>query len=305
MAPSLLDVKDTHPRRDFDGIGQLGLKTVGLAQAHKAELAKRLPDDLLTTLITDLTALGVVVPGAKQARIGVRVATEVRDAAAERTIKAVSAMRGAVRDAGAPADVQHAYGVGQTLDTRSRAVLKAVLGLIFARLAEHPEDVAAFGFTQEDIDALTVMRADLDTTSTTQQKKRSGAPDATKERNRTANRVLKAVKRIRGAGVLAFAANAEVRASFAALQLSPPQKPAKTAKAAKPAAPAKDKDKDKGNAATQPAKPAAPTPAQPAAPAAPTDTAAPTPATPVEPTPAKPADPTPAKPAEPTPAPTP
>ena len=86
-------------------IGQLGLKTVGLAQTHKAELEKRLPDDLLTTLITDLTALGVVVPGAKEARIGVRIATEVRDAAAERTIEAVSAMRSAVRDAGAPADV--------------------------------------------------------------------------------------------------------------------------------------------------------------------------------------------------------
>ena len=299
MAPSLLDVKDTHPRRDFDGIGQLGLKTVGLAQAHKAELAKRLPDDLLTTLITDLTALGVVVPGAKQARIGVRIATEVRDAAAKRTIEAVTAMRDAARDAGAPADVRHAYGVGQSLDKRNRVVLKAVLGLIFARLADHPEDIAAFGFTQEDIDALTVMRADLDTTSTTQQKKRSGAPDATKERNRTANRVLKAVKRIRGAGVLAFAADPTVRASFAALQLSPPQKPAKTAKTPKtPKTPAKEK----GNAATQPAKPADPTPAQPAAP---TDTATPTPTTPAEPQPAKPADPTPAQPAEPTPAPTP
>ena len=257
MAPSLLDVKDTHPRRDFDGIGQIGLKALGLAQAHKTEIDKRLPGEVLTTLITDLTALGVVVPGAKEARIGVRIATEVRDAAAARTIEAVSAMRGAVRDAGAPADVQHAYGVGQSLDKRNRVVLKAVLGLIFARLADHPEDAAAFGFVQEDIDALKVMRADLDNASTTQQKKRSGAPDATKERNRTANRVLKAVKRIRGAGVLAFAANAKVRASFAELQLSPPKKPAKTPKTPKPAQPA-----------------------------APTDTAAPTPATPAEPTPA-------------------
>jgi hypothetical protein len=50
-----------------------------------------------------------------------------------------------------------------------------------------------------------------------QEQARAGAPGATKERNRTANRILGAVDVIAGAGVVEFAKDAGVRGAFEAL----------------------------------------------------------------------------------------
>jgi len=262
MAPTPSVMKTTYPRRDFAGITQVGLTALGLAQAHPAELDPRLPAGLLTGLGADLAAMGVVVPGAAQAHASARLATEERDAAVVRTIACVGAMRQAVRDADAPAEVQHAYGVGKTLDKRRLTVLRGVVGLIFDRLGAHPEDIAAFGFVQADIDALTARKADVEVASTAQQQKRAGAPSTTKERNRTANRILAAVKRIRGAGVLAFATDPVVRDEFAALRLGPRTKSAKAKTPAQPATPT-------NTASPQPATPPEPVPATPPAPPAP------------------------------------
>lgn len=231
------NVKTTHPGQDFAGVTQVGLKALGLAQAHQAEIDPRLPAGLLPGLVTDLTALGVVVPAAAQARAEVKVATQARGAAVGRGVDCVTAVRRAVRDAGAPPDVRHAYGVGMSLDKRRPNALKTVVGLIVGRLDEHPEDAPAFGIVQADIDAVRALHTGVDAVSTAQAQKRASAPQTTKERNRTANRILAAVKRIRGAGVLAFAQDPVVRGEFAALRLVP--RKTRAAKAKAPAQPVK------------------------------------------------------------------
>jgi hypothetical protein len=232
------NVKTTHPHRDFSSITQVGLKALGLAQAHQTELDPRLPADLLPGLVADLTALGVVVPAAAQARAQVKVATQMRGAAVGRAIDCVGAVRRAVRDAGAPPEVRRAYGVGMSLDKRRPNAIKTAVGLIVDRLDEHPEDAAAFGIVQSDIDTVKALHAGVEAASTAQAQKRASAPQTTKERNRTANRILAAVRRIRGAGVLAFAQNQAVRGEFAALRVAPQKTgAAKTKAPAQPVAP--------------------------------------------------------------------
>jgi hypothetical protein len=257
------NVKTTHPGQDFAGITQMGLKALGLAQAHPTELDPRLPAGLLPGLVADLTALGVVVPAAAQARAEVKVATQARGAAVGRGVDCVTAVRRAVRDAGAPPDVRHAYGVGMSLDKRRPNALKTVVGLIVGRLDEHPEDAAAFGIVQADIDAVRALHTSVDAVSTAQAQKRASAPQATKERNRTANRILIAVRRIRGAGVLAFAQNQAVRDEFAALRVVPRR--TRTAKTKAPAQPVKPVAKtspqpEESAPDTAPAPPPAPIP---------------------------------------------
>jgi hypothetical protein len=263
MAPSPLPTKNTHPRRDFTSITQIGLKAFGLAGAYQSVIEPRVPPGTILGLLEDLEALDVVVPGAALARVDAKSATETQNATLEKAQKRIQAIRTTVHHAGAPKEVQHAYGVGSATGKLGVTKVKAAVKQIRDRLTAHPEEAAAYGIQKQDVDALTTVDAEVSATNKTQEKKHAEAPLTTKERNRVANRILLAAKRIKGAGLAAFAESPTERAEFAAIKIAAPRKKSGKAKAkAKP-----------GGATAKPTQPAQPT--QSAQPAAATEPAAP------------------------------
>lgn len=240
MATSPLIVKVTFPRRDFTSITQLGLKAHGLAVLHQAKLEARLPAGTIAGLAEDLGSLDVAVPGAVSARVSAKNATEEQNAVLARAKARIQAFRTAVRHTPAPIEVQRAYGVGSRITTPSVTGVTAAISQILARVAERPEEAASLGILQSDVDALTALRDEVAQANTTQEKKRASAPMDTKERNRIGNRIVNAVKRIKGAAAIAFADSPVERALFEELRLGPPRASGKAKVVApeKPSAPA-------------------------------------------------------------------
>ncbi len=60
-------VTAAYPKHEFADIAHLGIKASNLALLHQAALEPRLPPSTLSTLIDDLDALGVAIPGAQAA----------------------------------------------------------------------------------------------------------------------------------------------------------------------------------------------------------------------------------------------
>jgi hypothetical protein len=207
-----------YPKHEFASIAHLGIKASNLALLHQVALEHRLPPGLLATLIDDLDALGVAIPGAHQVRAEARAATAAQTAALGAGHAHVKAVRSAVRKAGAPKVVQKAYGVGQSIDPRLVRDVKAALNQILDRAAEHPEEAAEFGIMEKDLEAISLAHQAVAAADKTQNHKQATAPLSTQERNRTANRILKTVARIAGAGGLEFAGDPELLAAFSALK---------------------------------------------------------------------------------------
>ncbi len=222
-----------HPKHAFADIALLGRKASNLAVLHQAALAPRLPLGALSALIADLDALAVAVPGARQVRAEARVATVAQTATLDDGYAHVKAVRSAVKKGGAPKEVRKAYGVGQNIDPRLVRDVKAALNQILDRAAENPEEAAGFGLVQQDLEAIAFAHQAITDADKTQDHKQVTAPRSTQERNRTANRILKAVARIAGAGGLAFARDPELLAAFSALKLTR----TRTARSARPRAP--------------------------------------------------------------------
>ena len=210
-------IKDTLPRIAFSRIALVGLKALQLATTHELVLASRLPQDLTKALTEDLTALGVVVPQAKQVRNEAQVATSTQYTALRLGYARVSQIRAAVRHSNAPKDVKKAYGVG--LRERNYVVRDVVAGMqmILDRANLFPAEAEAFGILKKDTDALATELIAITDADKAQDTKRASAPLATKERNLTGNRVLAAVARIEAAGRLEFAQDEVVRPHFVAL----------------------------------------------------------------------------------------
>lgn len=219
QSPFIVDV--THPRRDFTGITQLGLKALGLANAKKAALEPRIPAGTLAGLEEDVGALVAAVPSAITARAGAKSATVAQKAALERAQSRIQAVRTVVRNAHAPKEVQHAYGVGSALTARSLPKVMAAITQILERTVAMPSEAAELGILQADIDALSAIKDEVAAANTTQEKLRASAPLGTKERNRIANRIVRATKRIKGAASIAFADSPTELAPFKELTLGP------------------------------------------------------------------------------------
>jgi hypothetical protein len=209
--------KDGHPKREFNAILGRGLKALDLGNAHQAALVPRLPAGTLDGLAADLQKLGADVPSALVTRSTAKTATKSQNEALAQGYSLVTAIRSAVQKRGAAADVRAAYGVG--LKTSPTVVKQVAAGitLILNRAAAKPEEAASLGFLQKDFAALAEDLAAITSADGVQEKTRAGAPGATKERNRTANRVLGAVDEIMAAGVMEFAKEAGVRGEFEAL----------------------------------------------------------------------------------------
>ena len=214
---SPLVAKDTYPKKDIDSITQTGIKAYDLAILHKAVIAPRLPAGTIEGLDEDLTNLGVAVPAVKQAHDEAQSATVDQNAVVARGYERVRSIRSALRDAGAPKQIQRAYGVGQNTRVSVRDV-SAAIQQILDRIDAHPAEAKAFGILPEDVAGLSADLEAITDTSSSQDKKRARAPLTTKERNRTANRIVKAIRRIAGAGKIAFVRQPVVLASFIALQ---------------------------------------------------------------------------------------
>jgi hypothetical protein len=217
------------PDPAFTTITQLGLKGVNLALKYAAALDGRLPSGVVAGLIEDLDSMGIVVPGAKQARDEAKTATATQDALAEKGYELIRAVRAAVRKARASKEVQKAYTVGQ--DIRDNVVKDVVAGLqqIIERASAMPSEAASVGILAKDVAAMVAARDALTGADKVQEQKRASAPLTTKERNIVANRVLAAVAWISGAGILEFAAAPETRALFEELKVTRKGKKAKPA----------------------------------------------------------------------------
>lgn len=241
MAKASLSTATTaHPNQDFSAVALLGLKAGNLALLHEASLAPRLPPSLLPTLLADLDRLGVVVPGARQTRHEAKVATADQQAALHAGYTRVKAVRAAVKKAGAAAEVQKAYGVGQLVQPALVRDVKAVLKQILDRATANPEEAGSFGILPKDLDAMTTAHEAISAADRAQDQKQASAPLSTQERNRTANRILAAVARIAGAGGLEFADTPDVLAAFIALKPAPRKTGAPKAPAAPPIVTAKE-----------------------------------------------------------------
>jgi hypothetical protein len=210
----------TYPKHAFADIALLGRKASNLAVLHQVALTPRLPPGALPALMADLDALAVAIPVARQVRAEALVATAAQTATLDDGYAHVKAVRTAVKKCGAPKDVQRAYGVGQNSDPRLVRDVKAALNQILDRAAEHPEEAAGFGLVSQDLAAMALAHQAITDADRTQDHKQVTAPQSTQARNRAANRILKAVARIAGAGGLAFAGDPELLAAFSALKLT-------------------------------------------------------------------------------------
>ena len=212
--------KDAHPKKEFSGILETGVSALNLATAHVQALEPRLPAGLLDELSADVQKLGGDVPGAEATREAARAATATQEGTLAQGYALVTAVRAAVLRSGAGKDVRKGYGVGAKTSVKVVKSVKAAISGIVERATAYPEEAASLGILPRDVAALQEDLAAITTADEKQEEQRAGAPQSTKERNRTANRVLEAVDRIVSAGVLEFAKDAEKRAEFEALVTS-------------------------------------------------------------------------------------
>jgi hypothetical protein len=208
---------EAFPKKDFSLITQSGLKALNLGTMHKAALSPRLPAGTLDLLAIDLQKLGAVVPNAKATRAAAQVATATQGTALAEGYALVTAIRLAVQRSGAPSDVRKAYGVGATTSPRVVKSVKAAITQIVDRAINNTGEASALGILAKDVSALQDDLAAITSADDAQEQQRAGAPQTTKERNRTANRILGTIDRIAGAGAIEFAKQPEERAKFEAL----------------------------------------------------------------------------------------
>jgi hypothetical protein len=190
--------KDVHPKRDFSAVTQRGRKALDLASAHQAAIEPRLPAGTLDGLAADLQKLGAVVPGALVTRSAAKTATRSQNEALAQGYALVTAIRMSVQRHGAAADVRAAYGVGMKTNPTVVKQVAAGITLILERAAAKPGEAAELGILQKDLLALGEDLKAITVADGEQEQARAGAPGATKERNRTANRILGAVDVIAG-----------------------------------------------------------------------------------------------------------
>lgn len=208
---------DSKPADDWVVIVQRGLKAQDLATRHQVELGARIPPTLLPELAADLDALGDVIPAAITAKHRSIQHTAAQNGALATCYALVTAARTAVKNHQPAQDISLAYGVGSKTNRGVVKEVSAAAQKIVDRATDQPTEAQGFGIIDVDVNAITAALAALKAADQAQEAARAGAPLTTKERNTTARRIIFATKRIAGAGVLAFATDATVRATFEAL----------------------------------------------------------------------------------------
>jgi hypothetical protein len=208
---------DRHPTKHFDQIIQTGLKALELANQHKAELEARLPAGTIDGLAADLDALGAELPATLTKRAVARTATHAQNDALAEAYALVLAIRANVQRCKTTPAVRHAYGVGGKVRANVVKQVKAAIEQIVDRARANPGEAAGLGILPSDVSELEADLTRITSVDAEQEQLRAAAPLTTRQRNQTANRILAAIDRIAGAGMLHFAKSPTEATHFEAL----------------------------------------------------------------------------------------
>jgi hypothetical protein len=217
----MTNVTDVKPGKDFEDIKQKGLKALKLIEGEDPAFLDRLPENTVSELSTALTALGVLVPGARTVRHQARTATVTQAEALASGFALVSAVRTAAIRRSLPAAVRKAYGVGAKTNPKVVGHVTSGIDLILERAQAMPDEARTLGLTAADLTALGEAKVAILGADETQEGKRAASPLTTKQRNLTSRRILAAVDHISTAGILHHARNPVKRAQYEALLAGP------------------------------------------------------------------------------------
>jgi hypothetical protein len=209
--------QDTRPKKQFNAIGQLALTAQALAAKYAAQIGTRLSATFLQSFGSDITTLNAAVPTVIQTKDGVVQLTAAQTAALETGYQLVKGIRTTVKSQTGDKDVLLAYGVGTRVSKVLVKEVSAAIQTILARIKASPAEAASFDIVQADIDALNAALAAIQQADKDQEQGRAAAPQATKDRNAAARRLLDGIKKIAGAGMRSFPEDATIFASFEAL----------------------------------------------------------------------------------------
>jgi hypothetical protein len=195
-----------------------GLAAFALCAQYKTDLEPRLPADTIPNLVADLTTLGSPPPVPGAAPPAAPAGSPPSLSVAMGTLRdLLSATHAAILGTGAKRATRHAYGVSsRALGVEAKALLAAGEKIITQAQA-NPSEALSLGILPSDVKTLEQAMSDLKAAETAAMGN-AGKPGPTaKDRRAAEARLGEAVARIAGAGTLAFATNAAVRATFAAL----------------------------------------------------------------------------------------
>ncbi|MGV3625237.1 MAG: hypothetical protein ACO1OB_30780 [Archangium sp.] len=202
----------------FDAVTQRGLKALALAARHAAVLDARLPAGHVAALQANLTQLGAAVPDQKAVRADAQQASQSQKETFKKLVALLTALRTSVKhDEDANDADKKAWGVGIKLDVESPKRTLAAAQSVLKVAKAKPERAAQLSVFPDDIAKLEALHAAAVAADDEENVKRATAPLSTKARNALQKSVIAAVKKIAGAGVVAFALDATVRADFEAL----------------------------------------------------------------------------------------
>lgn len=202
----------------YDATNQRGLKALALAKKHGSELDPRLPAGHTPYLQSSLEQLGAAVPEQKAARAELKHSARAQRDAFEALVALIGAIRTSVKnDADATATDRKEYAVGARIDSRvPKATLAAATGIIRVAKAK-PQRAQELGILPGDIAKLEELQQAAAAADASEDAKRAAVPLSTRARNTLSRNVEAAVKKIAGAGVVAFALEPRVRSEFEAL----------------------------------------------------------------------------------------
>jgi hypothetical protein len=191
-----------------------GAKAYALATAHQAQVEPRLPAGTLAELAADLTTLGEA-PAVAQASS----TTQAPSLAGALAVAAnlVSAVHAALHGAGVKPSVRKAYGVAASTPAKEATAVRAAAEKIVAAASGDPTGALALGILPADVAALEAAMVALTAAEAAAHGGGEAAGPTAKEKRAAVKRMGEATARIAGAGVLAFAQDAGVRAEFAGL----------------------------------------------------------------------------------------
>jgi hypothetical protein len=200
-----------------------GTTALNLANQYNAAVGPRLPAGMLDTLAADLTTLGAILAPATPAAPPPAPGTPAVPPAPPPTLAEavatlailLTAVHASIEGSKAKAAIRKAYAVSSKAVKEPARVLAAAQTVV-TRADQSPTEALSLGILPADVAALSAAIAALTAAEVVVKGSKGGGATA-KERQAAEVRMHEAVARISGAGVLAFATNAPVRAEFAAL----------------------------------------------------------------------------------------
>ena len=193
-------------------------RAYALADEHRIQLNPRLPPGMIDSLQADLRTLGV--SPAPEPSATAEPSPQAPSLAEALAIAAnlVTAIHATVLGARAKPGVRKAYGATTRAPVNDVKSVLAAAEKIAAQATGNPSEALALGILPDDIVALREAERDLAAAETAARGDGGKAGATKREQRAAAARMVATVARIAGAGALAFAQNAAVRARFEALK---------------------------------------------------------------------------------------